>query len=399
MGILRHLFLAAAVVGTILVPVPVAAALDQSPLTRDRLTDGLSAEVMGYLPYWELTDETVATLDYGHLTTIAFFSVGIDGSGHLLRSAPGYTALMSDRATDVITSAHRAGVRVVVSFTSFGLASNAAFFADPAAQATFVDEAAALVAARGLDGADLDVELLPGASIRAYAATAGTLAARLREANSIAFTSVATAAGSNGDEMAAAALAAGVAYAFLMGYDYRTNGSSVAGSVGPLARADGGLSLSQSLDNYAAAGVPLERVILGLPMYGRTWPTLDGSLHAPVAADQSGQVFRYRQLDQLRARGTVLGEDVDGVEESARLVYEVDGQVWQAYYDSAETLALKLGLVSSRRLAGAGFWALGYDRDGLAADVVGRLFGTSRSPADTLVGWRPDGAPSIAGRR
>jgi spore germination protein YaaH len=400
MGTLRHALLAAAVVGTTLVPGAARAATDIHPLTQDALTRRLDAEVMAYLPYWELTDATVRTIDYRRLTTLAFFSVGMDGDGHLVRSAPGFAALMSDRATAVIAAAHRAGVRTIVSFSSFGLAKNAAFFSDPVAQATFVDEAAELVAARGLDGADLDVELLPGASIDAYATTAGTLAARLRNTNAIAFTSVATAAGLNGDEMAAAALSHGVGYAFLMGYDYRNNGSAVAGSIGPLARDDGGLSLSGSLDNYAAAGVPLDRVILGLPLYGRTWPTIDGSLRAPVVAGGSGDVFRIRQLSQLRAAGTVIGEDVDAAESSARLVYTVGGQVWQAYYDSPATLELKLGLVGGRRLAGAGFWALGYDRDPAYWNVIGRAFG---GPDDTIQALdgdaRPDGVSSVGGRR
>ena len=58
-----------------------------------------------------------------------------------------------------------------------------AFFTDAAAQATFVEEAALLVAGRGLDGADLDVEQISGSSFDGYAATAGALSARLRAAN------------------------------------------------------------------------------------------------------------------------------------------------------------------------------------------------------------------------
>jgi spore germination protein YaaH len=399
MGTLRHLLFAAAVLGTTLVPGPARAAVTLTPLTLDTLSHRLSTEVMGYLPYWELTDATVGGLDYRRLTTISFFSVEMDGDGHLDRSGPGYRALIGDRASAVIAAAHRAGVRAIVSFSSFGLARNAAFFSDPAAQATFVDEATQLVAALGLDGADLDVEQLPGAWIDSYAATAGALAGRLRAGNPIAFTSVATAAGQNGDEMAAAALAHGVGFAFLMGYDYRDNGSRIAGSIGPLARNDG-LSLVDSLDNYAAAGVPLDRVILGLPLYGRTWPTVDASLRAPVTTGESGDVFRIRQLDQLRARGAVVAEDIDGSEDSARLVYEIGGQVWQAYYDTPATLALKLGLVDDRHLGGVGFWALGYDRDPHYWDLVGRAFGGPDEIVEALdAGIRPDGAASIEGGR
>ena len=40
-----------------------------------------------------------------------------------------------------------------------------------------------------------------------------------------------------------------------------------------------------------------------------------------------------------------------------------EGAPWQAiYYDSPPTLTPKLALADDRGLAGAGFWAIGYDR-------------------------------------
>ena len=50
---------------------------------------------------------------------------------------------------------------------------------------------------------------------------------------------------------------------------------------------------------------------------------------------------------------------------------------WQALYvDSPETLAPKLGLADDRGLAGAGFWAIGYER-GLPGytDLIARFAG------------------------
>jgi chitinase len=356
-------------------------------LAAAQLSHRLTAEVVGYLPYWELTSPTtIAELQYRRLTTITLFSVGVRDDGHLDTTAPGYAAIVGATATSVIEAAHAEGVRVTVSFTSFGSLHNAAFFSNATARSTFVNEAAAFVASRGLDGADFDVELISSTYFDAYAETAGALAARLRAANPIAFTSVATSASSSGTQMAAKALAAGVGRAFLMGYDYRTNATSIAGSIDPLVRAGGGLSLTQSLDNYTAAGVPMNRVILGLPLYGRTWPTISTAVRAAVATDKDGEVFRIRQLDELRGRGTVLIEDVDTVETSARLVYDVAGVTWQAYYDSPATFAPRFAMVFSRGLAGTGFWALGYDRNPALWDLVGKTFGP---PGVTFVAIAP----------
>ena len=384
---LRHLLVALAVAGSTLVAGPGSAVAAPAPLSAAQLSHRLRAEVMGYLPYWELTDATVAGLDYEGLTTIAFFSVGLDAAGHLDRTGRGYAALMSDGAGAVIDAAHAAGVRAIVSFSSFGSAKNDAFFTDPAAQATFVGEAVALVAARGLDGADLDIELISASSLDGYAATAGALSARLRAANPDAFTTVATNASVSGGQMAARALAAGVGRAFLMGYDYRTSDSTTVGSVAPLVRAGGGLALSASLDLYVAMGVPLDRVILGLPLYGRTWQTADPGFGAERVAGSSGTVFFFRDLASLQAEGTTLVADTDTIESSARLVRAVDGAIYQTYYDSAATIAPKLALVAGRGLAGVGFWALGYDRDPAWWQLVGESFRAPSTTAD--VGLQP----------
>jgi hypothetical protein len=383
---LRHLLIAAAVAGTTLAFGPAPAAAAAAPLSADQLSHRLTAEVMGYLPYWELNDTTVAGLDYGRLTTIAFFSVGMDAAGHLDPTGPGYAALMSARATTVIDAAHAAGVRAIVSFTSFGAAKNAAFFSNAGAQATFVNEAATLVASRGLDGADLDVELISGAYFDAYAATAGSLTTRLRATNPIAYTTVATNANVSGAQMASRALAAGVGRAFMMGYNYRSAGSTPVGSIDPLVRAGGGLSLSTSLDLYVTEHVPLNRVLLGLPLYGRTWQTVDAAIRADRVAGTSGAVFFIRDLATLEAQGTVLATDMDTVESSARLVRTLGGLIYQTYYDSPASFVPKFGLVFGRGLAGVGFWALGYDRDPAYWDLVGATFGP---PTITSVSIKP----------
>jgi spore germination protein YaaH len=375
---LRHAVVLCALVGsTIFVGPPTApVAAAPAPLRSSELSHRLTAEVMGYLPYWELTDRTIANLDYHRLTTIAFFSVGWNSAGHLVTTAPGYTALMSDRATTVINAAHAAGVRTIVSFTSFGYDKNAAFFSNATARSTFVREAAALVVSRGLDGADLDVELIKGTYFSGYAATAGSLATRMRQTNPIAYSTVATNANTSGAQMAARALAAGVGRAFLMGYNYRTALASPVGSIDPRVRAGGGLSLTWSLATYADYGVPMKRVLLGLPFYGRTWQTVDTSMRANRVSGTDGEVFLVRNLTALRAEGTIVAADYDTVESSARLVRRVSGKIYQTYYDSTRSFAAKFALVYSRGLAGIGFWTLGYDGGGDNYwNLVGKTFG------------------------
>lgn len=339
-----------AVTGSLAAPLPPGAAL--------RHTAG---DVVGYLPYWTLDASSDGWLDYGHLSDIVLFSVGFDADGHLITTGSGYADVVSAAADTVIAHAHRLGVRVLVSFTSFGSDKNAAFFTNPAAEATFVQEAAALVAARGLDGADFDVELIGGTYFPAYAQVAGALRAAMRTANPVALMSVATNGNVSGASMAKAALAAGVDRAFVMGYSYRTGSTSPVGSNDPLIRADGGMSLSRTLDLYASAGVPFGHLVLGLPLYGLRWETTDASLDATRAPGSAAGVVRT--FSQVASGAGTDPVTHDPVEISGQLVHvdPATGVITQTYFDSPADTAAKTALVLTRGLAGVGFWALGYD--------------------------------------
>jgi spore germination protein YaaH len=341
-----------------LAPAPAAAAT----VVPAAATHHLSAEVVGYLPYWEMNAATFADVDLTKVSSIVLFSVGWDAAGHLVSDAPGYRAINASATTAFVAAAHAAGVRVLVSFTSFGLTKNTSFFSNPTAQLTLISEAAAFVAARGLDGADLDVELISGAQFPAYAATAGALRTGLRATNPTALLTVATNANVSGAKMAAQAIAAGADRAFLMGYAYRTAGSAP-GVIDPLSRTGTSLSLNASLNLYVQYGAPLNRVILGLPLYGRSWPTVDatiGSIRRTDITVGDGDAFFFQDLATLHQPATFVAQDYVPIEEGTRLVQNVAGVFWQSFYDSQANLETKMRVVLQRQLAGAGLWALGY---------------------------------------
>jgi spore germination protein YaaH len=328
-------------------------------------THHLSAEVVGYLPYWEMNSGTFADIDLTKLTSIVLFSIGWDAAGHLVTDANGYRAITRSDTAAFVSAAKAAGVRVLVSFTSFGAAKNAAFFSatNGAARAAFVAQAAAFVHSQGLDGADLDVELISGAYFGAYAATAGALRTALRAADPSAQVTVATNGNTSGASMAAQAIAAGADRAFLMGYAYRTAGTLAPGAIDPLSRTGTSLSLNASLDLYARYGAPLDRVLLGLPLYGRTWATVDGTIGSPRRTDiktGNGDPFFFQDLPTLHQPATFVAQDYVPLEEATRLVQKVGGVTWQSFYDSQANLEAKMRVVLQRHLAGAGLWALGY---------------------------------------
>ncbi len=358
-------------------PSPTPAPLIGSPVSP--MNAHLSGDVYGYLPYWELTNDTLAYLDWNALSVLSLFSVTSTTGGVLDPSQPGYKAIVGTLGRSAIAAAKAAGVRVELTYASFGYDKNATFFGDPARQAVTVAALRALVADLGVDGVNVDVELIKSPWFAAYAAFVGTLRATLRADNPAASVSVATNGNTSGALMAKAAADAGADRIFLMGYAYRT-GSSAPGAIAPIdgRSSPGGLDLRWTIDRYAAEGVPLGRVILGLPYYGISWPTASADLGAARTGTGSTYLPR-RYVDRPDSLGVPLQYEP---EESVSWYawYDAASSTWrQVFYDTPASLRPKYALAISRGLAGVGIWALGYDRGASGYwDLLKSMFGPPR---------------------
>jgi spore germination protein YaaH len=221
-----------------------------------------------------------------------------------------------------------------------------------------VPELVALADDLGVDGINVDVEQLDELDRVAYGDFLSSLRRELVLRKPRAQVSVATEAGLRGIGNAATAHASGVDRVFLMGYDYHWGGSNP-GAVSPVDRTDGLYDLRWSIDRYVEAGVPRDRILLGLPLYGTRWRTLGTDRTWPVVG--SGQAWIPRQhLDVLLAPSFQPSRDPL---ELSEFFVEPDGKEWLiTYYDSPATLRPKLALARDHGLAGAGFWAIGYER-------------------------------------
>ena len=315
-------------------------------------------EVYGFVPYWEMDAGIADHLASTDLSTLGLFSVTHGRGGHLATTAVGYRRIVGPIGRRMISEARARGTRTELVYSSFGETKNSSFFGSLKAQDTTITELVRLATDLGVDGLNVDVEQLALGDIPAY----GLFVGRLREALRVAIpkgqVSVATTANEGGAAMAAAASVAGADRVFVMGYDYRTAGSAP-GASAPLDRHDGVKDLPWSLDLYRAAGVPVERTILGLPLYGMAWPV--ASPEQGAASTGRGAVWiPRRNLDLLTGAAPVPTYDPV---ESVDFLAVPDGAGWRAIYlDTPTSLAPKLRLANDRGLAGAGFWAIGYER-------------------------------------
>ncbi len=355
-------------------PTPAPIGSPESPMSRH-----LSGDVYGYLPYWEMSTATLDYLDWNALSAISLFSVTWTGNGALDGTQAGYRAITGSVGKAAIAAAKARGVRVELCFTSFGLAKNANLFGDPARQAVVIAELRAFVRAIGAEGVNVDVESLDGTWFDEYGAFLANLRAGLRVDNATATVSVATNANVSGARMAKRAADAATDRIFIMGYAYRS-GSSSPGAIAPLdgRSSPGGLDIGWTVDRYAAEGVPLGRVLLGLPYYGLSWPTASAELGA--ARTGSGSLYTPRlHLGEPASLGVPLQYE-PGESVSWFAWYDEATPTWrQVFYDTPTSLRPKYAHAISRGLAGVGIWALGYDR-GLPGywDLLKTMFGPPR---------------------
>ena len=356
------------------VPAPPAAA--EAPREPDAAS-GLRRLVFGFLPYWELSNAS-SKLNYDVISTIAYFSVGASGAGNLRKkdadgsATTGWGGWTSNSMTRVINDAHARGTRVVLTISVFAWTSSQAavqrqLLGSSAARSNLARQAAAAVRDRGADGVNLDFEPLASGYEREFVALLKSIRAELNKVKK-GYQLTYDTTGYIGNYPLEASIADGAADAiFVMGYDYRTSGSSSSGSIDPLSGRT--YDLTDTVRAYTSRVAP-SKVILGLPWYGRAWST---DSDEPRADNISGAKYGYStavNYETLAPLVTKHGRRWDGVEQSPYIAYRRENCTstygcvtsWrQVWYDDAQSTKLRLAMVNDYGLRGAGMWALGYD--------------------------------------
>jgi hypothetical protein len=365
-------------------PVPPALAVPADSSAAPRLG---GTELYGYLPYWQMTPSMVTYLGGVPVSTLELFSVGAGDDGGLLAKQTGFRRITGPLGSQIIREAHARGQRVELVFTSFGYDRNDRLFgragpfdrtrnadlgvprgdnggretaAGTALWTRTATELLALANRIGVDGINVDVELIGGDSFEAYTSFLGVLRAGLDAMRADAQLSVATMGSSAGADLALAATAAGVDRVFLMGYDYHWSGSNP-GASAPIDRLDGGATLRWSIGTYLANGVPAERIILGLPLFGMSWPVASADRYAAGAGKGASWIPAMHAAMLTKSAFVPYHDLLEETEFAA--TRDAAGGGWHAiFYDSARTLRPKLLLAREAGFAGAGFWAIGYER-------------------------------------
>src|SRR5439155_14303 len=207
----------------------------------------------------------------------AYFGVDVAKNGSIQHSGNGWVGYRSQDLADLISRAHKAGIRVVLTIKAFNQDTIHAVAADAATRGLLVQNVIDATRAKNFDGVNIDFEGLGNTDRALFTTLARTLADGLRAADpawQVTLDSyVSSAADSGQGFFDVGAIAPTIDSFFIMGYDMYQR--STASPNAPLP------SYGSAIAAYLRA-VPASKIVLGAPFYGYDWPTQDNSLHSPA---------------------------------------------------------------------------------------------------------------------
>ena len=164
----------------------------------------------------------------------------------------------------------------------------------------------------------------------------------------------------------------------IMNYDYTGPWNPTTGFIAPLFsnRMDPrhSNSVARSIASYRAAGVPVDKILMGLPFYGYSWSEVDDTNNGlfqegkGVRADQP-----YRYIHTLSSNYSVYREP------RSRAPWLFDGDTFWTY-DDATSIGYKISYAIYRQLAGVMIWELSGDTKD--AELLGAIHRSMLHPDD-----------------
>ena len=159
----------------------------------------------------------------------------------------------------------------------------------------------------------------------------------------------------------------------LMAYDYYEPGDDkITGNHAPLYidPADPkGISADRSVKEFETAGVPAEKIVLGVPFYGHVWGHVAATNHGLF---QTGEPVPNAYANYGALSTTMLSQGYTrywDAKASVPYLYNSQKQIFVSYEDP-ESLALKCKYVIDHHLAGIMFWEYGSDPSGKLLDAI-----------------------------
>ncbi|KAL1867067.1 Chitinase 4 [Diaporthe australafricana] len=241
-------------------------------------------------------------------------------------------------------------------------------------RALFASTAVTLMKDWGFDGLDIDWEYPADATqaanfvllLQAVRQALDNYAAQYAPGYHFLLTIASPAGPQNYNTMQLSAMSTYLDFFNLMAYDYAGSWDNTSGHQANLyAASDSGNALAakystdRAVSDYIAAGVPASKIVLGMPIYGRSFESTAG-IGQPYTGVGSGSwengVWDYKALP--KAGASVITDAKAG----ATYSYDAASQELISY-DTPAMVATKVSYLKSKGLGGSMFWEASADKN------------------------------------
>lgn len=308
----------------------------------------------GYCPYW-IDSVYYSYFQMELLTHLAYFAVDIQPTNGSLGSIPNVSRFLKIR-----DHAHAHGVDAHMTFTIFGNTNVTTFLNNASARQQAITEMCDFLTTYTLEGVNIDFEFVTSSVRDSFNLFINDLAYALWNhgggRKDLYLASIAVPEWYPGYDIDY--LADHCDGLFIMAYGFHYSGSSVAGPVSPCVPSTfwGQYCAAKSIGSYKAYGAPGEKIVLGIPYYGYDWPTVSGDIGSATTGSGTATIYYYAFQN-----ANTYGRLWDSYSLTPWFRYNSGG--WhQCWYDDSVSLDIKFSFVNDSSCAGAGCWALGYDR-------------------------------------
>lgn len=324
--------------------------------------------ILGFAPYWNMKKLTQDSLNY--ITHFSYFALHLRGDGSLYTKVnrreedPGYTNYK--RILENPISAKP----LILTYMQEDQEALTSLLSTSAARQNAIKTIIESVKESGAAGINIDFEPLGDISTDSrnnftlfISGLRTQLDLTLSTINSKPLLTISTyaSAASKPRIWDLPSLAPITDYFVIMTYDYTMPKSSNAGPNSPLRDFSGEFehNILKNLSELTSI-IPSSKLLLGIPLYGYEWETLDHTKYSPTTSrgitaslERIEKMLQDKTLELVWDRNSLTPYGIS----------TESGTTSQIYFENETSLRLKLDLVKSSNLGGIALWALGYDNN------------------------------------
>nr|4MNL_A Chain A, Chitinase A [Cycas revoluta]4MNM_A Chain A, Chitinase A [Cycas revoluta] len=168
-------------------------------------------------------------------------------------------------------------------------------------------------------------------------------------------------------------IAAGLDWVNVMAYDFHGSWENFTGAPAALRDPNSKFTASVGIESFLAAGMPPEKLVLGIPLFGRSW-LLKNNNEVGIGAPAVGAGPVDGALSFSEIQNFIRGGAREVFDTTTVSAYAYKDNVWVGY-DNQQSVALKVQYAKEKRLGGYFFWSVNQDIDAILPKIASDTWG------------------------